>query len=62
MKQESNRQTTMEDIDGGLHPAVDRQSLGEDDEAAAAAAAAAAVVAVEETVLLLSAIVTGDFL
>ena len=29
MKQESNRQKTMEDIDGGLHPAVDKQSLGE---------------------------------
>ena len=29
LDQESNRQTTMEDIDGGLHPAVDRQSLGE---------------------------------
>ena len=28
MKQESNRQKTMEDIDGGLHPAVDGQSLG----------------------------------
>ena len=27
--QESNRQKTMEDIDGGLHPAVDGQSLGE---------------------------------
>ena len=29
LKQESNRQRTMEDIDGGLHPAVDGQSLGE---------------------------------
>ena len=29
LEQESNRQRTMEDIDGGLHPAVDRQSLGE---------------------------------
>ena len=29
MKQESNRQKTMEDIGGGLHPAVDGQSLGE---------------------------------
>ena len=29
MKQESNRQRTMEGIDGGLHPAVDGQSLGE---------------------------------
>ena len=28
-EQESNRQKTMEDIDGGLHPAVDGQSLGE---------------------------------
>ena len=27
--EESNRQKTMEDIDGGLHPAVDGQSLGE---------------------------------
>ena len=32
MKQESNRQTTMEDIDGGLHPAVDGQSLDEDED------------------------------
>ena len=29
LEQESNRQTTMEDIDGGLHPAVDGQSLGD---------------------------------
>ena len=29
MKQESNRQRTMEGTDGGLHPAVDGQSLGE---------------------------------
>ena len=29
LDQESNRQKTMEDIDGGLHPAVDEQSLGE---------------------------------
>ena len=29
MKQESNRQRTMEGIDGGLHPAVDGRSLGE---------------------------------
>ena len=29
MKQESNRQRTMEGIDGGLHPAVDGQSPGE---------------------------------
>ena len=29
VKQESNRQRTMEDIDGALHPAVDGQSLGE---------------------------------
>ena len=29
MKQKSNRQKTMEDTDGGLHPAVDGQSLGE---------------------------------
>ena len=29
LEQESNRQKTMEDIDGGLHPAVDGQSLGE---------------------------------
>ena len=28
LEQESNRQKTMEDIDGGLHPAVDGQSLG----------------------------------
>ena len=34
MKQESNRQTTMEDIDGGLHPAVDGQSLDEVKDAA----------------------------
>ena len=31
MEQESNRQKTMEDIDGGLHPAVDGQCLDEDD-------------------------------
>ena len=29
LEQESNRQKTMEDTDGGLHPAVDEQSLGE---------------------------------
>ena len=29
LQQESNRQKTMEDIDGGLHPAVDGQSLDE---------------------------------
>ena len=29
LDQESNRQTTMEDIDGGLRPAMDGQSLGE---------------------------------
>ena len=29
LEQESNRQRTMEDIDGGLHPAVDGQSLDE---------------------------------
>ena len=29
LDQESNRQKTMADIDGGLHPAVDGQSLGE---------------------------------
>ena len=29
LEQESNRQKTMEDIDGGLHPAVDGQSPGE---------------------------------
>ena len=29
LEQESNRQKTMEDIAGGLHPAVDGQSLGE---------------------------------
>ena len=28
---ECSRQTTMEDIDGGLHPAVDGQSLDEDE-------------------------------
>ena len=27
LKQESNRQRTMEGIDGGLHPAVDGQSI-----------------------------------
>ena len=32
MKQESNRQRTMEDTDGGLHPAVDGQSVGGKDE------------------------------
>ena len=30
--QESNRQTTMEDIDGGLHPTVDGQSLDKDED------------------------------
>ena len=29
LEQESNKQTTMEGIDGGLHPAVDGQNLGE---------------------------------
>ena len=29
LEQESNRQKAMEDIDGGLHPAVHGQSLGE---------------------------------
>ena len=29
LEQESNRHRTMEDTDGGLHPAVDGQSLGE---------------------------------
>ena len=29
LDQESNRQKAMEDIDGGLHPAVDEQSLDE---------------------------------
>ena len=29
LEQESNRQKTMEDIDGGLHPAVGGQSLDE---------------------------------
>ena len=29
MEQESNRQKAMEDIDRGLQPAVDGQSLGE---------------------------------
>ena len=29
LDQESNRQKTMEDTDGGLHPAEDGQSLGE---------------------------------
>ena len=29
MKQESNKQKTMEDINGGLHSAVNGQSLGE---------------------------------
>ena len=29
LDQESNRQKTMADIDGGLHPALDEQSLGE---------------------------------
>ena len=28
LEEESHRQKTMEDIDGGLHPAVDGQSLG----------------------------------
>ena len=29
MEQESSRQKAMEDFDGGLHPEVDGQSLGE---------------------------------
>ena len=29
LEQESNRKRTMEGIDGGLHPAVDGQSLSE---------------------------------
>ena len=29
VEEESNRHRTMEDTDGGLHPAVDGQSLGE---------------------------------
>ena len=29
LEQENNRQKAMEDIDGGLQPAVDGQSLGE---------------------------------
>ena len=29
LDQKSNRQKTMEEIDGGLHSAVDEQSLGE---------------------------------
>ena len=29
LEQESNRQKTMEDIDGRLHPAVEGQSIGE---------------------------------
>ena len=29
LEQESSRQKAMDDIDGGLHPAVDGQSLGE---------------------------------
>ena len=29
LEQESNRQKTMEDIDGRLHPTVNGQSLGE---------------------------------
>ena len=29
LEQESNRQKAMENIGGGLHPAVDGQSLGE---------------------------------
>ena len=29
LEQESNRQKTMEDVNGGLHPAVDGQSLDE---------------------------------
>ena len=32
LDQEGNRLTTMEDIDGGLHPAVDGQSLDEDED------------------------------
>ena len=32
LEQESNRQKAMEDTDGGLHPAMDGQSLGEGEE------------------------------
>ena len=32
LDQESNRQTTMEEIDWGLHPAVDGQSLDKDED------------------------------
>ena len=32
LDKEGNRQTTMEDIGGGLHPAVDGQSLDEEEE------------------------------
>ena len=32
LDKESNSQTTMEDTDGGLHPAVDGQSLDEDED------------------------------
>ena len=32
LDQEGDRRTTMEDIDGGLHPAVDGQSLDEDED------------------------------
>ena len=32
LDKEGNIQTTMEDTDGGLHPAVDGQSLDEDEE------------------------------
>ena len=31
LEQESNRQKTMEGIDGGLHPAVVGQNLGKDE-------------------------------
>ena len=50
----------MEDIDGGLHPAVDGQSLdeGEDDAAAAAASSTAAVVVVVVVVVVVAENIT----
>ena len=53
LEQESNRQRTMEGIDGGLHPAVNGQTLGERTTTAAAGAPeiGAGAVATEATAL-----------
>ena len=49
LEQKSNKQRTMEGTGGGLHPAVDGQSQGEDEGEVVVAAVAAAVVVVAAT-------------